>query len=45
METDTFIRRWASASGSELANYQIFAGDLCALLVIFATYLLMTIVP
>ena len=32
MEIDTFIRRWETASGSELANYQIFVGDLCALL-------------
>jgi len=32
LEIDTFIRRWETASGSELANYQIFVGDLCALL-------------
>jgi hypothetical protein len=29
---DAFLARWAGASGSERANYQLFVGDLCALL-------------
>ncbi len=29
---DAFIARWAAAGGTERANYQIFVGELCALL-------------
>ena len=29
---DKFITRWQSASGSERANYQLFAHELCMLL-------------
>lgn len=29
---ERFIARWQAASGSELANYQLFVGELCALL-------------
>ena len=29
---DAFIARWSEASGSERANYQLFIGELCALL-------------
>lgn len=29
---DAFIRRWRDADGTELANYQLFLGELCALL-------------
>ncbi len=29
---DTFLIRWREAAGSERANYQLFIGDLCALL-------------
>ena len=32
MELDAFLARWRHADGSELANYQLFVGDLCALL-------------
>ena len=34
-ETDAaeaFIARWSAAGGSERANYQLFIGELCALL-------------
>lgn len=29
---ETFIARWTAADGSERANYQLFVGELCALL-------------
>lgn len=29
---ETFIARWSAAGGSERANYQLFIGELCALL-------------
>ena len=29
---EAFLARWAGADGSELANYQLFVGDLCRLL-------------
>jgi hypothetical protein len=29
---ETFITRWAGASGTERANYQLFLTELCALL-------------
>ncbi|MCL4698044.1 MAG: class I SAM-dependent DNA methyltransferase, partial [Burkholderiaceae bacterium] len=32
LDPDTFLARWAGADGSELANYQLFVGDLCRLL-------------
>ena len=32
MQIDDFLSRWRHADGSELANYQLFVGDLCALL-------------
>ena len=31
-EAEHFIARWQSAGGSERANYQLFVGELCALL-------------
>ena len=31
-EAEPFIARWQSAGGSERANYQLFVGELCALL-------------
>ena len=31
-DVDAFIRRWEAASGSELANYQLFVGELCTLI-------------
>jgi hypothetical protein len=30
--TDAFLHKWQGATGSERANYQLFVGDLCALL-------------
>jgi hypothetical protein len=32
LDPDTFLARWQGADGSELANYQLFVGDLCRLL-------------
>lgn len=29
---DAFLARWRDADGSERANYQLFVGELCALL-------------
>ena len=29
---DTFLTRWRDADGSERANYQLFVGEVCALL-------------
>jgi len=29
---DAFLTRWRDADGSERANYQLFVGELCALL-------------
>ena len=29
---DAFIDRWEKSGGSELANFQMFAGELCELL-------------
>ena len=31
-EIDAFVERWEKSGGSELANFQTFAGDLCRLL-------------
>ena len=31
-EVDAFIDRWEKSGGSELANFQTFAGELCRLL-------------
>ena len=31
-EIDAFVERWEKFGGSELANFQTFAGDLCRLL-------------
>ena len=31
-DTEAFIARWRAAGGSERANYQLFVGELCALL-------------
>jgi len=31
-EVDAFIERWEKSGGSELANFQTFAGELCRLL-------------
>ncbi len=31
-EVDAFVERWEKSGGSELANFQTFAGDLCRLL-------------
>ncbi|MYE00690.1 MAG: hypothetical protein F4Y03_05340 [Alphaproteobacteria bacterium] len=31
-EVDAFIERWEKSGGSESANFQMFAGELCELL-------------